>query len=145
MAASGSRALFRRAAAGWSPTRTRSPRVLTGRFSTDSWTRRGRLGQSGSKAPTASRLWGVNVRAVEENGRLLVNLLNLSRAPQQVQLVTKPAAKHALNLMDGKQIEFPIHPFALGTGGAGAEAEVVLSCHGLAENVLIYTVSRLRV
>jgi hypothetical protein len=52
-------------------------------------------------------VWGVNVSATEENGRLLVNLLNLSRVRQQVQLVTKPAAKNALNLMDGKQIKFP--------------------------------------
>ncbi|MBI3851922.1 MAG: beta-galactosidase [Verrucomicrobia bacterium] len=52
-------------------------------------------------------IWGVNVRAVEENGRLLINLLNLSRERQQVRLVTKPPAKNALNLMDGKEMEVP--------------------------------------
>ena len=52
-------------------------------------------------------VWGVNVRAVEQNGRLLVNLLNLSREPRPVRLVMKPAAKHARNIIDGKEIEFP--------------------------------------
>ena len=71
------------------------------------------LDQAGASRPIriagahGEPVWGVNVRATEENGRLLVNLLNLSRVRQQVQLVTKPAAKNALNLMDGKQIEFP--------------------------------------
>ncbi len=52
-------------------------------------------------------VWGVNVRTVEANGRLLVNLLNLSRESRRVQLVTKPLARRALNLMNGKEIEFP--------------------------------------
>ena len=71
------------------------------------------LDQTGAARPAqiegdhGEPVWGVNVRAVETDGRLLVNLLNLSREPRRVQLVTKPAAKHALNLMDGKQIEFP--------------------------------------
>ena len=52
-------------------------------------------------------VWGVNARAVEANGRLLVNLLNLSREPRQVRLVTKPAARQAFNLMDGTEMEFP--------------------------------------
>ena len=52
-------------------------------------------------------VWGVNVRAVESNGQLLVNLLNLSRESRRVQLAAKPSAKSALNLMDGKEIEFP--------------------------------------
>jgi len=34
-----------------------------------------------------------------------VNLLNLSREPRRGQLVTKPSARHAVNLMDGKQIK----------------------------------------
>jgi hypothetical protein len=53
-------------------------------------------------------VWGVNVRAVETEGRLLLNLLNLSREPRRVQLVTKPSASHAVNVMDGNQIEFPL-------------------------------------
>ena len=71
------------------------------------------LDQAGAARPVriegahGEPVWGVNVRVVEENGRLLVNLLNLSREPRRVQLVTRPAAKHALNLMDGKEIEFP--------------------------------------
>ena len=59
------------------------------------------------EGPHGEPVWGVNVRAVEANGRLLVNLLNLSREPRRVQLVTKPSARRALNLMDGKEIEFP--------------------------------------
>ena len=59
------------------------------------------------EGPHGEPVWGVNVRAVEANGRLLVNLLNLSREPRRVQLVTKPSARNALNLMDGKEIEFP--------------------------------------
>ena len=53
-------------------------------------------------------MWGVNVRAVKANGRLLVNLLNLSRTPQFVQPVMKPAVKRAFNLVAGKEIEFPL-------------------------------------
>ncbi len=53
-------------------------------------------------------VWGVNVRTVRENGRLLVNLLNLSREPRQVQLVMRPAITHAVNLIDGKKVEFPL-------------------------------------
>ena len=52
-------------------------------------------------------VWGVNVRAVEREGRLLVNLLNLSQEPRSVQLLTKLSAKRALNLMDGQEVEFP--------------------------------------
>jgi hypothetical protein len=59
------------------------------------------------EGPHGEPVWGVNVRTVEANGRLLVNLLNLSREPRRVQLVTRPSARHALNLMDGKEIEFP--------------------------------------
>jgi hypothetical protein len=51
--------------------------------------------------------WGVNVRAVESDGRLLVDLLNLTREPRQVQLVTNPSVTRALNLIDGKEIQFP--------------------------------------
>ncbi len=59
------------------------------------------------EGPHGEPVWGVNVRAVETDGRLLVNLLNLSREPRRVQLVTKPSARRALNLMDGKEVEFP--------------------------------------
>ena len=54
------------------------------------------------------RVWGVNRRAVKTNGRLLVNLLNLAREPRQVQLVTTPVAKRALNLMDGEETTVPL-------------------------------------
>jgi hypothetical protein len=53
-------------------------------------------------------IWGVNVRAVKANGRLLVNLLNLSREPQPVQLVPKPSAQRARNLIDGEEAGFPL-------------------------------------
>jgi hypothetical protein len=52
-------------------------------------------------------IWGVNLRSVEHDGKLLVHLLNLSHESQQVQVSTKPAHQRALNLMDGKQINFP--------------------------------------
>jgi Beta-galactosidase/Beta-galactosidase trimerisation domain len=60
------------------------------------------------EGPHGEPVWGVNVRAVESNGRMLVNLLNLSREPRRVQLANQPSARRALNLMDGKEIEFPI-------------------------------------
>jgi hypothetical protein len=50
-------------------------------------------------------VWGVNVRAVEADGRVLVNLLNLSRESRQIRLLTKPAVTTALNLLDGKEME----------------------------------------
>ena len=53
-------------------------------------------------------VWGVNVRTAEHNGLLLVNLLNLSRSQKAVRFVTNPAADHALNLIDGKKVEFPL-------------------------------------
>jgi len=53
-------------------------------------------------------LWGVNVRAVESDGRLLVNLLNLARKSQQVQFGMKPAVKRAFNLLDGSVIDLPL-------------------------------------
>jgi hypothetical protein len=59
------------------------------------------------KGARGEPVWGVNVRAVEENGRVLVNLLNLSREPKRVRLATKPVSKHTLNLMDGKEIKSP--------------------------------------
>jgi len=60
-------------------------------------------------------LWGVNLRAVEYDGKLLVNLLNLSRETQDVRIVMKPAARPALNLLDGQEVEFPITLPALKT------------------------------
>ena len=73
-----------------------------------------RLDQSGAGPPVriegkhGEPVGGVNVRAGEDHGRLLVNLLNLARPPQFVQPVTKPAVKPAFNLVDGKQIELPL-------------------------------------
>ena len=52
-------------------------------------------------------VWGVNVRAVETADRLLVNLLNLTREPQTVRMVTNFAARRTVNLMDGKEVESP--------------------------------------
>ena len=53
-------------------------------------------------------VWGVNIRAVERDGRLLVNLLNLSRDSQRILLEAKPRVRRALNLMDRKEVEFPL-------------------------------------
>jgi hypothetical protein len=61
-----------------------------------------------AKGPHGEPVWGVNVRAVETDGHWLVNLLNLSREPRQVELVTKPPAGRALNLMNGKEVALPI-------------------------------------
>jgi len=52
-------------------------------------------------------VWGVNVRAAQSKGCLLVNLLNLSKEQRQVRLVTKAASKQAINLMNGAEVEFP--------------------------------------
>lgn len=52
-------------------------------------------------------LWGVNCRAVEADGRLLVNVLNLSRKPQRIRLGRKPVAEDAVNLLDGTAVKFP--------------------------------------
>jgi hypothetical protein len=60
------------------------------------------------EGPHGEPVWGVNVRAVERDGRLLVNLLNLSREPRRVQLVTKLSTKRPLNLIEGKEVEFPL-------------------------------------
>src|ERR1043166_4927057 len=59
------------------------------------------------RGPHGEFLWGINVRAVEHKGKLLVNLLNLSREAQDVRFTTKPATKSALNLLDGKAVELP--------------------------------------
>ncbi len=53
--------------------------------------------------------WGVNVRAVEHNGKLLVNLLNLSRETQEVRMVMNASVQPALSLIDGKEVEFPLN------------------------------------
>jgi hypothetical protein len=53
------------------------------------------------------RIWGVNVRAVETDGRILANVLNLSRIAQRVRFVATPGTRHVLNLMDGKPLELP--------------------------------------
>ena len=96
----------------------------------------GLLDQAGAARPVriagahGEPVWGVNGRAVRENGRLLVNLLNLSREPRQVQLVTKPAAQHALNLMNGQDIEFPFTLAPL-EPALRREAEVMLGAGGL--------------
>ena len=59
------------------------------------------------EAADGKPVWGVNLRAVEANGRLLVNLLNLSREPHTLRLVTKTGMKRALNLVDGKEQAMP--------------------------------------
>jgi hypothetical protein len=52
-------------------------------------------------------IWGVNLRTAEHSGKLLLHLLNLSREPHQVRLVAKTVPLLALNLINGKQINFP--------------------------------------
>ena len=53
-------------------------------------------------------LWGVNLRAVEHNGKLLVSILNLSRETREVRLLTRSATMHAFDLIAGKEIESPL-------------------------------------
>ena len=79
-----------------------------------------------TEAPRPARLqdlegepvWGVRVRAVETNGRLLVDLLNLSQSPVSCRLVTRTAAGPALNLIDRGETErelrlAPLEPMLL--------------------------------
>ncbi len=53
-------------------------------------------------------VWGVSCRAVPYKGKLLIHLLNLSREPRTVRTAGRSGIKQALNLIDGKRIEFPI-------------------------------------
>jgi len=53
-------------------------------------------------------LWGVNARAVEHKGKLLVNLLNLSRQPIDLRLAMRSSPKRAFDLINGKELEFPL-------------------------------------
>ena len=53
-------------------------------------------------------VWGVNLRSVPYKGKTLVNLLNFSRESRSIRIVTRPAVKTAVNLLDGKQVEFPM-------------------------------------
>jgi len=55
-------------------------------------------------------VWGVNLRTTMANGRLLANLLNLSRKPQVLRLTTKRGVKRVLNLVDGRE---QVTPFTL--------------------------------
>jgi hypothetical protein len=68
--------------------------------------------------PNGEPVWGVNVRAVQDQGRLLVNLLNLTREPRQVRLITQVKSKQATNLISGKEMELaftlsPLEPTLL--------------------------------
>ena len=63
-------------------------------------------------------VWGVNLRAVEDKGRLLVHLLNLTREPRRVRLVTQAKSKGATDLITGKKTELaftlsPLEPMLL--------------------------------
>lgn len=53
-------------------------------------------------------IWGVNLRSVEFPEGRLVHLLNLTREPRQVRLFEKSAVTHAINLLDGQRVEFPL-------------------------------------
>jgi len=53
-------------------------------------------------------VWGVNLRSVETPDGRLVHLLNLTREPHRVRLFVNSALTHAVNLIDGKPMEFPL-------------------------------------
>jgi hypothetical protein len=53
-------------------------------------------------------IWGVNLRAVEHDGKLLVSLLNLSREPKRVRIVTAKPVRGAIDTVRDKQIAFPL-------------------------------------
>jgi len=53
-------------------------------------------------------VWGVNLRAVEYHGQLLVSLLNLTREPKRVRLVAKAPVRHTLDVINNKETSFPL-------------------------------------
>ncbi len=53
-------------------------------------------------------LWGVNLRSVDYGGKRLVSLLNLSRGPQTVRLITKAPIQHARDLIADKETRIPL-------------------------------------
>ena len=53
-------------------------------------------------------VWGVNLRAVEYRGQLLVSLLNLSREPKRVRLVAKAPVRRGLDVINDRETTFPL-------------------------------------
>lgn len=53
-------------------------------------------------------VWGVNLRAVEYRGQLLVSLLNLSREDKRVRLVAKTPVQRARDMIGNKETTFPM-------------------------------------
>ena len=60
------------------------------------------------EGPHGEPIWGVNVRAVEYNGKLLVNLINFLRQPQEIALVGGKPDQKAVNLFDNSDVQFPL-------------------------------------
>ena len=53
-------------------------------------------------------LWGVNVRTVEYDGKLLVNLVNFLREGQIVQLDLETPPKRITNLFNNAEVTLPL-------------------------------------
>ena len=53
-------------------------------------------------------VWGVNLRAVESRGQLLVSLLNLSHEPKRVRLVAKTPVRCFVDMVNDKETAFPL-------------------------------------
>lgn len=52
-------------------------------------------------------VWGVNLRAVQYQGKMLVNLLNLTREPKQVCLIMNPPVRGGMDLITNQECRFP--------------------------------------
>lgn len=53
-------------------------------------------------------LWGINVRAVERNGRLLASLVNYLRQPQSVVLKMEQPIARITNLFENRDVTLPL-------------------------------------
>lgn len=53
-------------------------------------------------------VWGVNLRTVEQDGRRLVSLLNLSRKPETVRLTGGVPIERALDLLANREVTLPL-------------------------------------
>jgi len=53
-------------------------------------------------------VWGVNLRAVQQGGKLVVSLVNFLRRAQTIRFATTPPVASIVNLFDNTQITLPV-------------------------------------
>ncbi|HOD49904.1 MAG TPA: beta-galactosidase [Candidatus Hydrogenedentes bacterium] len=58
--------------------------------------------------PYGEPVWGVNVRAAEHRGRLLVSVLNVTRESRPVRLVAETPIQRAVDLINREEVTFPL-------------------------------------